>query len=156
MTVKSKKTILLRIFLYLFIIACAVLCVFPFYWQIRSALMSNSEIFRFPPRMWPESPQWSNFITALTAFNFLGYLKNTMSIMLPVLLGTVITCPLCAYAFARLHFPGQKIWFRIAHGDDYVAVYSYRPANLCYVEQAGNDRYLCPIDSAGLVWRWHF
>ena len=114
MTVKSKKTILLRILLYLFIIACAVLCVFPFYWQIRSALMSNSEIFRFPPRMWPESPQWSNFITALTAFNFLGYLKNTLSIMLPVLLGTVITCPLCAYAFARLHFPGQKIWFRIA------------------------------------------
>ncbi len=114
MAVKSKKTIMLRILLYLFIIICAVFCAFPFYWQIRSALMTNSEIFIFPPRMWPESPQWSNFITALTTFNFLNYLKNTLSIMFPVLLGTMITCPLCAYAFARLNFPGQNAWFRIA------------------------------------------
>ena len=104
----------MRTMLYLFLSVCAVLCAFPFFWQIRSALMPSSEVFLLPPKMLPDHPQWGNFIEALKNFELLKYLRNTLTILVPVLIGTVITCPLCAYAFARLEFPGQKLWYRIA------------------------------------------
>ena len=81
-------------FIYLFLIVSAVCCMFPFFWMIRSALMTNSEVFVFPPKMWPDETHWDNFAKVMEYFNLFQYLKNTMTILIPVLFGTVITCPL--------------------------------------------------------------
>lgn len=114
MRIRSRRGKLFMGFIYLFLIVSAVCCMFPFFWMIRSALMTNSEVFVFPPKMWPDETHWDNFAKVMEYFNLFQYLKNTMTILIPVLFGTVITCPLCAYAFARLNFPGQKFWYKVA------------------------------------------
>lgn len=101
---------------YLILLIGAFCCILPLLWQIRSSFMSNTEIFIFPPRLWPRVFQWGNYVNALTEVNFLLYFKNTLTILIPVFFGVLITSTMCAYAFARLRFPGKRIWFAIMLG----------------------------------------
>ena len=41
---------------------------------------------------------------------------NTLTIALPSIVGTLLTCTLAAYAFARLDFPLKKLWFTLIIG----------------------------------------
>jgi multiple sugar transport system permease protein len=43
----------------------------------------------------------------------LAYLRNTLFIAIMCVIGTVLSCSLVAYAFARLRFPGRKLLFTI-------------------------------------------
>ncbi|MEX0868536.1 MAG: hypothetical protein WD011_02590, partial [Nitriliruptoraceae bacterium] len=50
-----------RAALYLVILLLLVPFVFPLWWMISSSLKSSAEVFAFPPVLWPDSPQWSNY-----------------------------------------------------------------------------------------------
>ena len=112
----SGKRILILTVTYLLLGCGMVLCLLPLFWQIRSSLMNNMEIFVFPPKLLPEVFLWENYTEALSSFDFLLYFRNTMTILIPAFLGTVLTSTLTAYAFARLRFPGRNIWFALAIG----------------------------------------
>ncbi|MCP3739443.1 carbohydrate ABC transporter permease [Rossellomorea sp. BNER] len=101
-----KRTISLFI-----LIVGAIISLIPFIWLVRSSLMTSTEIFEFPPKIFPEEIQWSNYIEIFSIIDFFQYFKNTLIILVPVILGTIITCCMCGYGFARLRFPGKNIWF---------------------------------------------
>jgi ABC-type glycerol-3-phosphate transport system permease component len=65
----------------------------------------------FPTRYW----QWSNFVRALTNSSrpFLLYTFNTVQIVLGNIVGTVFSCSLVGYAFARLRFRGRDLLFNL-------------------------------------------
>ena len=108
-----RKALFLTV-VYVIVVLGALVCLFPLYWQIRSSLMTNTEIFIMPPRLFPAKVMWENYPKALSAFPFWDYLRNTMTILIPAFCGTVLTSILTAYAFARLNFPGRNIWFLLA------------------------------------------
>lgn len=108
-----RKALFLTV-VYVIVVLGALVCLFPLYWQIRSSLMTNTEIFIMPPRLFPVKVMWENYPKALSAFPFWDYLRNTMTILIPAFCGTVLTSILTAYAFARLNFPGRNIWFLLA------------------------------------------
>ncbi len=56
-------------------------------------------------------PRFENYVEALTTFDFLRYLGNTLGVVVMTILGTVLSCSLCGYAFARLEFPGREALF---------------------------------------------
>ena len=56
---------------------------------------------------------WENFILAVTKVPFAHYLVNTLTIVLFGTIGTVISCILVAYGFARFRAPGLNILFLI-------------------------------------------
>lgn len=89
----------------------ALLTVLPIFWMVRSSLMSLFEIFSHPPIWFSKAPKFSNYTYVLEKVPFLRYFINTMIIMVPVLIGTVLTGSMAAYAFARLHFPLRNFWF---------------------------------------------
>ena len=41
---------------YLLLIALALLCVFPFWWTLATALGTEGNPFAYPPTFWPRSP----------------------------------------------------------------------------------------------------
>ena len=43
------------VILYIILIAGTFICLVPLYWMLRSLLMSNAEIFVFPPRFVPST-----------------------------------------------------------------------------------------------------
>jgi multiple sugar transport system permease protein len=66
----------------------------------------------------PVSLRWRNYTEALeflpleTRFGLL-YLRNTLFLVVMNVIGTVLSCSLVAYAFARLRFPGRDILFNV-------------------------------------------
>lgn len=95
----------------LILISCV--CIVPLYWMFRSSLMSNGEIFKYPPVFFPTNVRWENYRKAFESFDAVKYFSNTMKILIPCVLGTVITSAMAGYALARIKFPGKKIWFTL-------------------------------------------
>src|SRR5688572_23625885 len=97
-------------------IICSIIGVtylFPFYWMIVTALKTDQQIFQWPPLLWPTTPQWENFLQATRYIPFWLYMKNTLVICLISIIGTLISCTLIAYGFARVRWPGREIVFII-------------------------------------------
>ena len=86
---------------------------FPFYWMLVTALKTDQQIFQWPPLLWPTTPQWGNFLQATRYIPFWLYMKNTLVICLLSIIGTLTSCTLIAYGFARIRWPGREVVFII-------------------------------------------
>lgn len=95
--------------------ACAML---PIWWIFRSSLMTNPELYGWPPAFFPSKWLFSNYIDTVhsPSFNFPLLFCNTMKIIVPSVLGGTLTATLCGYAFARLKFRGKKPIFMLCIG----------------------------------------
>ena len=51
---KLRNLVLLALFIALIFLTC--LCMLPIWWIFRSSLMSNAELFKWPPAFFP--PRW--------------------------------------------------------------------------------------------------
>lgn len=102
--------------LFLLLLFLSVISIVPLYWMFRSSLMSNAEIFVFPPKIFPSTWRWSNYVKTFENFAALMYLKNTLLILIPCVIGTVLTSTMAGYALGRIHFPGRNIWFVLVIG----------------------------------------
>jgi multiple sugar transport system permease protein len=95
---------------------CAVGTLLPIWWMFKSSLMDNISIFEFPPGFLPDEWRFSNYIETLKVFPFWTYLKNTMTIIIPSVIGGTTTATLAGYAFARLRFRGKNFLFSMCVG----------------------------------------
>ena len=112
----SPARTLNRGFLYLILTLGAALCVLPIFWQVRSSLMTLVEVFRFPPLLWAAHTRWDNYAAAMSTSPFLLYFRNTLIVVIPTVLATLVTSSLSAYGFARFRFPGRGFWFAMVLG----------------------------------------
>ena len=96
--------------------ALAVLVMLPIWWMFRSSLMTNAELFAYPPPFVPTVWRFGNYPATLENFPFWVYFRNTMTIIVPSVIGGTLTATLAGYAFARLRFPGKDILFMLCVG----------------------------------------
>lgn len=108
---KSGLELMGKIISYVLLITGSIIVLMPVFWMLSSALKPNSKIFIFPPQWIPDPIQWDNFSKALTALPFGTFFMNTMIIEVGTIVGTVLSCSVVAYAFARLDAPGRNFWF---------------------------------------------
>ncbi|MGH2530853.1 MAG: carbohydrate ABC transporter permease [Thermomicrobiales bacterium] len=85
----------------------------PFAWLVSSSLKGPEEIFLLPPEWIPPSPRWSNYSEVLSKLPFFQYLRNTLVITFGAMIGQVLTSAICAFAFARLRWPGRDLLFAV-------------------------------------------
>ena len=62
---------------------------------------------------WQPAPQWGNYAEVWTSIEFPRLLFNTVAIAAIGTLGTVLSCLLVAYGFARFRFPGRGLLFTL-------------------------------------------
>lgn len=92
----------------------ALVSLVPFFWLIRSSFMSMMEIYIMPPLLWSKNTTLDNFKTVFFAdVPFFKYMLNTLTITIPVIVGTVLSSSLAAYGFSRFRFPLRNGWFAI-------------------------------------------
>ncbi|MFC0674593.1 carbohydrate ABC transporter permease [Brachybacterium hainanense] len=108
---RSAGALASRAAMFLVLAAGALIMIAPFVWLVRSAFMTDTQIFINPPEWIPDPVAWSNMPEALTARPFLRYFLNTMVIEVFVVTGTVLTCALTAFSFARLRWRGRNVVF---------------------------------------------
>ncbi len=102
-----------KLTIYLLCIGVSVLMLFPLVWLVRSSVMDLGQIFIFPPEWVPKPWRFQNYPEALTTIPFLLYFQNTLTILIPSVVGTVVTAALAAYGFSRLRWPGRDLIFNI-------------------------------------------
>ncbi len=112
----QKTAILWRRINTVVVAVVSLIVLFPFFWMLRSSLMSNIEINTYPPLLLPKNWRFDNYAYTLSVFPFGRYLINTLVIALPSVLGVLLTSTLAAYSFARLRFPWKKFWFTLVIG----------------------------------------
>lgn len=98
---------------YLFILALALVVVFPFYWMIITSLKEYNEIISSQQTFFPTIVMWSNYVYVFQRFDFTTYMFNTIVVAIFSTLGTLITTIFAAFAFARLKFKGREAVFMI-------------------------------------------
>lgn len=113
---RRKKQKAANITALILIIMLALMVLFPLWWIFRTSLMTNSEVYAYPPSMLPSKWLFSNYAETLKIFKFWKYLSNTMIIIIPSILGGTLTATLAGYAFARLEFRGKKFLFTLCVG----------------------------------------
>lgn len=103
--------ILVKFFVYAFLIIMAVIVLFPFYWMINSSLKTLAEYRMSVPTFWPHRIMFSNYAEAWSSANLGRLFINTVIVgVISTLLSLVITV-LSAFAFARLEFKGKNVLF---------------------------------------------
>lgn len=124
LSVDAKKRIsttwhvITLILTYAFLIVMALLFIFPFYWMIITSFKSGDEILGYMDGYEGVQTFWpvvftNNYAHVFERFDFGTYVGNTLIVGVCTTLGTVTTCILSAFAFARLNFKGKEILFAI-------------------------------------------
>ncbi len=103
--------------LYVLLVMLCAFVLLPVFWMLTVALKpDNVPVFTVPPQWFPTQYfHWQNFVTAMTdpLRPFLRYMFNTLLIFGGNVVGTLFSCTLVAYAFARLRFRGSGLLFNI-------------------------------------------
>lgn len=113
---RSKREKVCNTICLILVIIMAAIVLLPIWWIFRSSLMTNAELYAYPPAFFPSKWLFSNYVETLETYDFWRYFKNTMTIIVPAVLGGTITATLCGYAFARLRFRGKKFLFTLCVG----------------------------------------
>lgn len=113
---KKRNEKISNIIAFILVILLAAGAMLPIWWIFRSSLMTNAELYAWPPKFFPSKWLFSNYKSTLEAYPFGLYLKNTATIIVPAVLGGTITATLAGYAFSRLRFKGKKTLFTLCVG----------------------------------------
>ncbi len=95
----------------LFLFGLSIVVLIPLVWTICMALKPDGEVYT--NNFFPTVLQWGNFYKAVTDIDFFRYLLNTLLVVIPNVVGQVMSCSLVAYGFSRYEFRGKRVWFLI-------------------------------------------
>ncbi|MCC9079019.1 carbohydrate ABC transporter permease [Litorilinea aerophila] len=100
-----------RIALNMGVYAGALLFIVPFYWMVTTSVKTSAQLFVFPPALIPNPVELHHYAQALETVPLARYFANTVYLTGLNLAGTLISCTLVAFAFARYEVPGSRLWF---------------------------------------------
>ena len=100
---------------YVILILVGIVMLYPLLWLLGASFKTNAEIFtsiNFIPKRIDFSSYVNGWRTG-TQYTFTKYFMNTFMIIIPKVLGTVLSCTITAYGFSRFKFLGKKALFAI-------------------------------------------
>ena len=104
--------------IYTLLAIIAVAMAFPLVFSIAASLKPLDELFRFPPKVFPDHPTFDNFSDLIVTMGqswvpFSRYLINTVFITFVGTFGHVLIASMAAFVLAKYDFPGGKTFFKI-------------------------------------------
>ena len=91
-----------------------LIMIYPILWLISASFKPPSEIWTRVLDLIPLKPTFRNYLSGWKGFggiSFLTFYRNSVFITVTGTAGTVFSSTFIAYGFARIRFPGRKIWF---------------------------------------------
>lgn len=98
----TKRTVL-----WLFLIAIALLSLFPIILVLLGSFKTNHELTG-GATIWPKIWQFSNYAQAWKTANFSGFTINSVFVSISTTVGTLLVASMSAYAVDRVNFKGKK------------------------------------------------
>lgn len=117
-TSKAEKIwkIIGLVLIYAFLIAAAIIVIFPFFYMILGSFMLEEDVIA--GKLWPEAGSFFenihyNYSMTLQQFDYLKFVTNTLVVGVSTTAGCLLITILSAFAFSRLHFKGREVLFTI-------------------------------------------
>lgn len=102
-----------HVLLYILLTILAVIFLAPTVWTIISSFKSGSELFKWPPTLFPEKATLQNYIGAFQKGNFARFFANSAFVAIISTLLTVIINTMAGFAFAKYKFPFRGAIFML-------------------------------------------
>src|SRR3954451_22311963 len=102
--------------LYVILLAASLFFLFPMAWMTGTSLKTIDEVGQPQLNLLPAVPQWVNYTKLFADDNFFRSYSNSLFVVTMVLLGTVTSITLVAYAFSRLEWKGRNVVFALMLG----------------------------------------
>lgn len=87
----------------------ALLFAIPLVWLLLSSVMSDSEINRFPPALWPSGIHLGGYRYVLGNALFPQWFANSLIVSAVTVCSNLVFGALGGYAFARMRFGGSRV-----------------------------------------------
>jgi len=102
----------------IFLLILGVLMFLPLYYTVIQSFKPLNELFTFPPKFYVVNPTWDNYGDLFTLMGdswvpFSRYIFNTVFITVVGVFGNLVLSSLCAYALAKIPFPGNGFFFQL-------------------------------------------
>ncbi|MFJ6212937.1 carbohydrate ABC transporter permease [Streptomyces sp. NPDC092296] len=81
---------------------------FPVYWMVSTAFKQNNDIISKTPVFLPLHGTFSHFSTAFHAAGFWTLVRNSFTVTVIAVLGSLVIALLASFAIARMRFKGRK------------------------------------------------
>lgn len=103
---------------FLFLLIIALFMVLPMVFIFSNAFKPLSELFIFPPKLFPQNPTFDNFtnLSALLGDSWLPfprYILNSVVITIVGTTGNIIISSMAAYILSKKKFPGKTFLFQL-------------------------------------------
>ena len=112
-TFKFSRDVVNRSLVYFVALIIGLIFAFPFIWAIFTSLKTTQELYLFPPRLFPNSLQWNNYLEIWQVAPFARFFLNSTVVAVLSVSGQVLSTSLVAYGFARFRFPKRNLLFLI-------------------------------------------
>jgi len=96
---------------YAALIVGSLMFAFPFFWMVRTSLLSLDQVFVDPPIWIPNPPHWENYAEMWQQGPFAYWIRNSVTVTVLGVIGNTAASTLAAYGFARTTFPGRDKLF---------------------------------------------
>jgi multiple sugar transport system permease protein len=93
--------------------AGAVFILLPFVWMVLTSIKPPAEVFDASFRLWPTRVAVENYQIALTHAPLLRFMLNGVLVCGGILVVQLLVAIPCAYALAKLRFPGRPLLFAL-------------------------------------------
>ncbi len=100
-----------RTLLYAVATVASILFMLPFAWTVFSSLKTPSELYLFPPRWFPATPQFYNYVEVFDVAPYGRWLWNSVIVAGLATFGAVFSAAITGYSFARFRYPGRNLIF---------------------------------------------
>ncbi|MBT2396166.1 carbohydrate ABC transporter permease [Streptomyces sp. ISL-100] len=105
----------LNVFSHAFLVLWAVLAAGPLIWAFLSAFKSSGQILESPWSL-PDTFTLDAFVRAWTKANIGRFTLNSLIVVVPSVLGTMLFGSMAAYVLARFEFPGNRFIYYLFVG----------------------------------------
>ncbi|SDC75031.1 carbohydrate ABC transporter membrane protein 2, CUT1 family [Paenibacillus sp. CF095] len=100
---------MVKIVIYSMLSVAAVVWLLPVLWVVISSLKTNSDLYSFPPKLWPEPVTFEHFKEAFRKGNFGLYFMNSTIVTLSSTLLLLLINSMAGFALAKYRFRGSSI-----------------------------------------------
>ncbi len=91
-----------------------IVMVIPFIWMISTSFKGMNDVFTFPIEWIPSEPTLKGYIALFSGkVPYFTYFFNSVKVSLIALIGTLFSCTMAGYAYAKVRFVGRNKLFQM-------------------------------------------
>ncbi|MGO1383739.1 MAG: carbohydrate ABC transporter permease [Arachnia sp.] len=80
----------------------------PIYWLFATSLTPRTEVFAYPPKLFPSSPTLDSYRALLENAALFGYLRNSLIVSIITAVLSVVVSAAMAYSFSKYRYRGRR------------------------------------------------